>query len=63
MTVYGPKDETTKQKFMDGPLRQQLEAVQQDDVYKVYDELWMLGIGYTAADSFIGDLTEHRVQE
>jgi iron complex transport system substrate-binding protein len=59
VTVYGPEDETTQEKITSDPLWQQLEAVQQGRVYEVSDDLWMLGIGYTAADGVIDDLTRH----
>lgn len=62
VTVYGPEDETTRQKITSDPLWQELEAVQQGRVYEVSDDLWMLGIGYTAANGVIGDLTHHLVE-
>jgi iron complex transport system substrate-binding protein len=63
VTVYGPEDDTTKQKITSDPLWQKLDAVQEGRVYEVSDDLWMLGIGYTAADGVIDDLEEHLVEE
>jgi iron complex transport system substrate-binding protein len=63
VTVYGPEDETTRAEITNDPLWQQLEAVQQGRVYEVSDDLWMLGIGYTAANGVIDDLTEHLIEE
>lgn len=36
-----------------------MKAVQQGRVYGVSDDLWMLGIGYTAANGVIDDLTRY----
>jgi iron complex transport system substrate-binding protein len=63
VTVYGSEDETAKQAFLSHPLWQQLNAVQQGRVYEVSDDLWMLGIGYTAANGVIDDLTRYLVEE
>jgi iron complex transport system substrate-binding protein len=62
VTVYGPEDETTRQKITSDPLWQKLEAVREGRVYEVSDDLWMLGIGYTAANGVIDDLTHHLVE-
>jgi iron complex transport system substrate-binding protein len=63
VTVYGPEDETTKQKIVSDPLWQKLEAVREGRVYEVSDDLWMLGIGYTAASGVVDDLTKYLVKE
>jgi len=63
VTVYGPEDETTKQKIVSDPLWQKLEAVREGRVYEVSDDLWMLGIGYTAAGGVIDDLEKYLVKE
>ncbi len=62
VTVYGPEDETAKQEFTSHPLWQKLEAVQAGRVYEVSDDLWMLGIGYTAANQVIDDLSRYLAQ-
>lgn len=59
VTAYGPEDETTLQEITSDPLWQQLEAVRQGRVYEVSDDLWMLGIGYTAAIGVVDDLNRH----
>ncbi len=59
VTTYGPEEESTKQEIVNAPLWQQLEAVQQGRVYEVPDDLWMLGIGYTAANGVVDDLTKY----
>ncbi len=58
VTIYGPEEDSTKEQITSDPLWQQLEAVQQDRVYEVPDDLWMLGIGYTAANGVLDDLME-----
>lgn len=62
VTIYGPEDETTKQSIVSDPLWQKLDAVQQNRVYEVSDDLWMLGIGYTAANGVVDDLTQYLVK-
>jgi iron complex transport system substrate-binding protein len=59
VTAYGPEEETTKSEILNDPLWQQLEAVQQGRVHEVSDDLWMLGIGYTAANGVVDDLTKY----
>ncbi|WP_228282276.1 ABC transporter substrate-binding protein [Rubrobacter tropicus] len=59
VTAYGPQDETTRQKITSDPLWQKLEAVRQDRVYEASDDLWMLGIGPTAANGVVDDLEKH----
>jgi len=63
VTVYGPEEETTKENITSDPLWQELEAVQQGRVYEVSDDLWMLGIGYTAANGVIDYLEKYLVKE
>jgi iron complex transport system substrate-binding protein len=63
VTAYGPENDTTKQKITSDPLWQKLEAVQQGRVHEVSDDLWMLGIGYTAANGVVDDLTKYLVKK
>jgi iron complex transport system substrate-binding protein len=63
VTVYGPADETAKARIMSHPLWQTLAAVQQGKVHEVSDDLWILGIGYMAANGIIDDLTRSVVEE
>ncbi|WP_119069814.1 ABC transporter substrate-binding protein [Rubrobacter indicoceani] len=57
-TVYDREADTAKADITSDPLWQNLEAVQNDRVYEVSDDLWMLGIGYTAAQGVLSDLEE-----
>ncbi len=59
VTVYGPEDETTQQEITTDSLWGKLEAVRQNRVNEVSDDLWMLGIGPTAAEGVVGDLETH----
>ena len=61
VTTYGLEEEFTKAEITGDPLWQQLEAVQQGWVYEVSDDLWMLGIGYTAANGVVDDLTRYLI--
>ncbi len=63
VTTYGPEEESTKKQIVNDPLWQRLEAVQQGRVHEVSDDLWMLGIGYTAANGVVDDLTEYLGEE
>ncbi|MBA3231421.1 MAG: iron-siderophore ABC transporter substrate-binding protein [Acidobacteria bacterium] len=58
-TVYGPEEDSTVEEITTDPLWQELEAVQEDRVYEVPDDTWMLGIGYTSADRVTGDLFQY----
>jgi len=59
VTVYGAPEDSTEEKITSDPLWQKLEAVRQDRVYQVSDDLWMLGIGPTAAKGVVEDLEKH----
>ncbi len=63
VATYGPEEESTKQEITNDPLWQQLAAVQQGRVYEVSDDLWMLGIGYMAANGVVDDLTKYLVEQ
>lgn len=58
-TVYGNADETARADITSSQLWQELDAVQQGRVYRVSDDTWMLGIGYTAAGEVLDDLFEY----
>jgi iron complex transport system substrate-binding protein len=62
VTVYGAEKDTAKARITSDPLWQELEAVREDRVYEVSDDLWMLGLGYTAADGVMDDLEKHLVE-
>lgn len=61
VTVYGAPEDSTRERITSDPLWQQLGAVRRDRVYEVSDDLWMLGIGPTAANGVIDDLEKHLV--
>ena len=61
VTAFGSEEETTLQEITSDPLWQQLEAVQQGRVYEVSDDLWMLGIGYTAANGVMDELSRYLI--
>jgi iron complex transport system substrate-binding protein len=56
VTTYGPDSGTAVAKVTGGPLWQRLGAVRSGDVHTVSDDLWMLGIGVTAANKVLDDL-------
>lgn len=62
-TVYGDEEDTDADSITSNELWQELEAVQDDRVYEVPDDTWMLGIGYTAADNVLDDLEEYVPEE
>ncbi|MCG8352964.1 MAG: ABC transporter substrate-binding protein, partial [Chloroflexales bacterium] len=59
LTTYGQPEETDFASFSADPLWQQLEVVQNDRVYEVSDDHWMLGIGILAANRVIDDLERY----
>jgi iron complex transport system substrate-binding protein len=56
-----PEEETTLQEITNAPLWNQIEAVQQGRFCEIPDDLWMLGIGYTAANGVVDDLERYLV--
>ena len=62
VTVYGVPGDSTQGNVTSDPLWQKLDAVKQDRVYEVSDDLWMLGIGPTAAGGVVDDLEKHLVE-
>ncbi|MFG3225609.1 ABC transporter substrate-binding protein [Kitasatospora sp. NPDC048194] len=48
-SVYGDAAESDQAKITEGALWKDLDAVRNGRVYRVDDNLWMLGIGYTGA--------------
>jgi iron complex transport system substrate-binding protein len=62
VTAYGPEDETTREKITSDPLWRKLDAVREGRVYEASDDLWMLGIGPTAAVGVVDDLENHLVK-
>ncbi len=62
VTVYADEKDTAKAKITSDPLWQKLEAVREGRVYEVSDDLWMLGLGYTAAHGVMDDLEKYLVE-
>lgn len=58
---YGDVKDTQAAGFLESPLWQSLDAVQNDRVYWVDDDFWMVAIGYLAADKVIDDLFTYLV--
>jgi len=59
VTIYGAVGDTPRQEIISDPLWRKLDAVRQGRVYEVSDDLWMLGIGPTAANGVVDDLEKH----
>ncbi|WP_326597464.1 ABC transporter substrate-binding protein [Streptomyces sp. NBC_01803] len=58
-TSYGAPDASGEEAAVGGPLWDDLTAVQNDRAFHVNDQLWFLGIGYTAADQILDELQGH----
>ena len=56
MSVFGDADDTALDAFTSSPLWQSLSAVQADEVYRVSDDHWFLGIGLIGAERVLDDL-------
>lgn len=63
VTTFGSEEDTARAEITGDPLWQKLEAVQEGKVHEVSDDLWMLGIGYTAANGVLDDLNKYLVRE
>lgn len=59
--TYGDPAETTAPDFTSSSLWQSLEAVQNNKVYWVNDDFWMVAVGYLAADKVVDDLFTYLV--
>jgi iron complex transport system substrate-binding protein len=55
-TTYGDPAKTAQDDVLGGPLWKRLEAVQSGNVHAVPDDIWMLGIGVTAANLVLDDI-------
>lgn len=56
---FGSPADSGEEAAVGGPLWDTLTAVRQDRAYRVDDDLWFLGIGYTAANLILDELAEH----
>jgi iron complex transport system substrate-binding protein len=59
VSAYGEKAAQRQAEITAGPLWTKLSAVAAGRSYVVDDEVWMLGIGVTAANKILDDLTKH----
>ncbi|WP_435846271.1 ABC transporter substrate-binding protein [Streptomyces diacarni] len=55
-TSYGDPAKSGEKKAVASPLWKNMRAVQNDRAFHVEDELWIQGIGYTAADRILDEL-------
>jgi iron complex transport system substrate-binding protein len=55
-STYGDAKAAKETSVTSGPLWKKLDAVKNDKVFKVDDELWMLGIGYTGAGQILDEM-------
>ncbi|MDT0343258.1 ABC transporter substrate-binding protein [Streptomyces litchfieldiae] len=58
-TSYGSTEGSGEDEAVGGPLWDDLTAVQNERAFRVNDQLWFLGIGYTAADQILDELQQH----
>jgi iron complex transport system substrate-binding protein len=56
---YGDTEASGEDAAVGGPLWDTLEAVRNDQAFHVDDDLWFLGIGYTAANQILDELQGH----
>ena len=56
LSVFGSADDTALDASTSSPLWQSLDAVQADEVYRVSDDHWFLGIGLIGAERILDDL-------
>jgi iron complex transport system substrate-binding protein len=56
---YGSTEGSGEDAAVGGPLWDTLRAVQDDRAFRVDDDLWFLGIGYSAADQILTELQEN----
>ncbi|MER7028512.1 MULTISPECIES: ABC transporter substrate-binding protein [Streptomyces] len=55
---YGSPDTSKEAQVTSGPLWKNLRAVKNDRSFRVDDQLWIQGIGYTAADKILDEVRE-----
>ncbi|GAA2884500.1 ABC transporter substrate-binding protein [Nonomuraea rubra] len=58
-TAYGEAAAKSQAEITAGPLWKNLEAVKAEHAFNVDDEIWMTGIGVTAAGKILDDLDKH----
>lgn len=58
-TSFGSPDKSGESKAVDGALWKSMKAVKNDRAYHVSDDLWFMGIGYTAAEKILDEIEDH----
>lgn len=58
-TSYGDPAKSGEEKAVGGALWKGMDAVKNDRAFRVDDETWIQGIGYTAAETILDELEEH----
>lgn len=58
-TSYGDPAKSGEEKALDSPLWKNMKAVESGNAFRIDDELWIQGIGYTAAGKILDELRGH----
>lgn len=58
-STYGDPEKAKQKQTLDSALWKNMKAAKNDKVFGVEDELWIQGIGYTAADQILTELQGH----
>ncbi|MET8678051.1 iron-siderophore ABC transporter substrate-binding protein [Streptomyces sp. NPDC004647] len=58
-STYGDPKKAKETSITGGSLWKKLDAVKNDKAFKVDDNLWMLGIGYTGADQILDEMEKN----
>ncbi|MGP3924917.1 ABC transporter substrate-binding protein [Streptomyces sp. 8N616] len=58
-STYGDPKKAKETSITGGSLWKKLDAVKNGKAFKVDDNLWMLGIGYTGADQILDEMDKH----
>ncbi|MFR9673660.1 ABC transporter substrate-binding protein [Streptomyces sp. TR06-5] len=56
---YGAAEKSGEAEAVDSPLWKNLSAVRNGNAFHVEDDLWFMGIGYTAADRILDEMATH----
>lgn len=56
---YGSAEKSGEKKTVGSPLWKNLEAVKSGNAFHVSDDLWFMGIGYTAAGQILDEVEKH----
>ncbi|WP_425483156.1 ABC transporter substrate-binding protein [Glutamicibacter mishrai] len=61
-TSYGTPEATGEKAALEGPLWKKLKAVQNDQAFRVNDDVWFLGLGPTGASQILDDLRGYLIK-